>query len=69
MKTALERFLEQERLIDLEVAQIRAEISKLQLAIDRLNKKDIYAIVYRQEDGDYKQFVENLAKELRLNKL
>ena len=60
-----DQYEEQVRLEKLYQEDKKQKIKELELMISNSKNKQIYNLLYKPEYGDYRQFVEDVAKELR----
>ena len=65
IKKAADEYKEQDRLIDLYRQDLMRKIKKLEDKICDTYHRSHYKIVYKKEYGDYREFVEKVAAELR----
>ena len=60
-----DQYEEQVRLEKIYQEEKKQKIKELELMISNSKNKPIYKLLYKPEYGDYRQFVEEVAKELR----
>jgi len=65
IKKITDQYQEQEKSERQIRASLNDQILDLEHKIDQSFKKNLYNLIYRSEFGDYKEFVEAVAKELR----
>jgi hypothetical protein len=65
IKKVADQYEEQVRFMKAQQQEIKNQIQQLNYEYNQLGNKNFYNLLYRSEFGDYRQFVEDIAKELR----
>jgi len=65
IKEIVDEYLNQENFRKREIENVEKQIQELSKKRQRIFCKNIYSLIYKLEYGDYHEYVEEVAKELR----